>query len=1343
MRPGDVIEGRFEVERVAGAGGMGTVYRALDLTTGSPVAVKVLLGHADADRFTREARILEGVKHPAVVRYVARGATADGAPYLVMEWLEGEELALRLARGRLDLGDTVALARRLAGALAEVHATGIVHRDIKPSNLFLCGGRPDEVKLLDFGIALPLAASREITRAGTTIGTPGYMAPEQARGDRDVDARADLFSLGAVIFQCLTGEPAFTGQHVIALLARVLLEDAPPVTTSRPDTPAPLADLVAAMLRKRPADRPASAAAVLAALDALGDAATLSRFAATLEGPAFALPVASAQLTTGEQRLLAVILVAPPDATMAAPAPGDAGAPATMPVASVRFEGPTLQAVAALHGGSLDHLADGTSVLTLGAASGAGAATDRAALAARCALAARDVAMGAPLVLAMGLGRSGERAPVGEVIERAARLLRQRRRDPRDASIAIDDLTAGLLDDRFEVRTEGRARALLREREMLGADARLFLGRATPCVGRDRELASLEDEIDASISEPSARAVLVIGDAGVGKSRLRHELVRRLRAREDAPEIWIARGDPLGARSPFGLLGQVLQRAADLSAGEPLDARRKKLLARVARHLGGEAPRVADFLGELCGTPFPDEGNVPLRAARQDRVLMGDQMLRAWIDFVDAECRARPVLLILEDLHWGDLPTVQHVDAALRLLAERPFVVLALARPEVEALTPGLWSKRSLVRIHLPALPRRACLELARDVLGARADAPTLDRLWAQSAGNVFFLEELLRATVEGRAGDAPQTVLAMVQARIEGLDADARRVLRAASVFGQRFWRGGAVALLGAAPVDAPLESLVGDEVITRARDARFAGEIELVFRHSLVRDAAYAMLTEDDRRVGHRLAALWLEGAGEGSASALAEHFEKGAERGRAAVAYRRAAEQAVEGNDLALALAWGDRALACAADDPSLGDAFAGEVFRVQAQVHLWRGQNREAQKAGLDAIERLPPGTAPWYEATTDAAVACARTGQLPEVRRLSESLLETKPRARGSLPPEGEPAAVEYTLIQEALSASYAVALARVARLAFFTGEIAQGERMLREAEVFAEGGAAPPTVAAQVDLAHSIHALVKGDLSKNLRLAESARERFELAGDRRNACQQVSNVGYAYLQLGVHDAAERAFRGALAESDRLGIDALATTVKLNLGIALAMQSRLAEGIALTEEALLAVRAHADHRVESFARIYLARFALLSGDAERAFAEATAVVSEPATFPSLRAFALAVLSATHLAASRTVESLTAAREAMTLLASIGDMEEGEAFIRLSLAEALCAAGAVDAARDAALEARARLLDHAAKIGDAELRRSYLTNVPENARTLALAEELSAASPRSSARPPESG
>src|SRR5688572_18832476 len=140
MRPGDVIAGRFDVERVAGHGGMGTVYRARDREAGGWVALKVLHGGVSpsaADRFAREARVLAELTHPGIVRHVANGRTDTGELFLCMEWLEGEDLAARLTRGKLGVADTLALAGRVAGALASAHARGVIHRDIKPSNLFL------------------------------------------------------------------------------------------------------------------------------------------------------------------------------------------------------------------------------------------------------------------------------------------------------------------------------------------------------------------------------------------------------------------------------------------------------------------------------------------------------------------------------------------------------------------------------------------------------------------------------------------------------------------------------------------------------------------------------------------------------------------------------------------------------------------------------------------------------------------------------------------------------------------------------------------------------------------------------------------------------------------------------------------------------------------------------------------------------------------------------------------------------------------------------------------------------------------------------------------------------
>jgi serine/threonine protein kinase len=166
-----------------------------------------------------------------------------------MEWLSGEDLAVRLERGSLTVSESITLAQRIAEALGSAHARGIVHRDLKPSNIFLVDGDVARAKILDFGIAC-FEGSTRVTSSHTVVGTPGYMAPEQARSARDIDARADVFALGSVLFECLTGAPAFPGSHFMAVLAKILFEDAPRVRSVCPDVPAALDALVASMLTK-------------------------------------------------------------------------------------------------------------------------------------------------------------------------------------------------------------------------------------------------------------------------------------------------------------------------------------------------------------------------------------------------------------------------------------------------------------------------------------------------------------------------------------------------------------------------------------------------------------------------------------------------------------------------------------------------------------------------------------------------------------------------------------------------------------------------------------------------------------------------------------------------------------------------------------------------------------------------------------------------------------------------------------------------------------------------------------------------------------------------------------
>jgi serine/threonine protein kinase len=274
----NVITRRFEVEEKIGSGGMSTVYRACDRETRRKVALKVLRrgGPADAERFDREARVLADLTHPAIVRYVAHGETDEGDPYLAMEWLDGEDLAERLLRSKLAPSDAVKLGVQVAEALGEAHARGIVHRDIKPSNIFLEGGEIGRVKLLDFGMARWSQVARMATITGTVLGTPAYMAPEQARGDKKVGPQADVFALGCVLFECLTGKAAFAGDHMLATLTKLLLDEPPKVRSENSDVPPALAAVVERMMDRDPARRPANGVEA---------ATSLTRLTASSEGP--------------------------------------------------------------------------------------------------------------------------------------------------------------------------------------------------------------------------------------------------------------------------------------------------------------------------------------------------------------------------------------------------------------------------------------------------------------------------------------------------------------------------------------------------------------------------------------------------------------------------------------------------------------------------------------------------------------------------------------------------------------------------------------------------------------------------------------------------------------------------------------------------------------------------------------------------------------------------------------------------------------------------------------------------------------------------------------------------
>ena len=282
----------YTLERELGGGGMARVFVANEARLGRRVVIKVLnpdvAAAVSAERFEREMRVAARLQDPRIVPVLSAG-DANGIPYYTMPFVEGESLRARMARGRVGVAEGVAILRDIALALEHAHASGVVHRDIKPENVLLAGGLPrgaspdgDDGRVAtavvtDFGIAKAIAAATSsadrperdsakdlrtatLTQAGLSLGTPAYMAPEQALGDAGVDGRADIYAWGVVAYELLTGQHPFAARtSAQSMVAAHLSEAAPPVLARAVDVPAALADLVGRALEKDPADRPPNA----------------------------------------------------------------------------------------------------------------------------------------------------------------------------------------------------------------------------------------------------------------------------------------------------------------------------------------------------------------------------------------------------------------------------------------------------------------------------------------------------------------------------------------------------------------------------------------------------------------------------------------------------------------------------------------------------------------------------------------------------------------------------------------------------------------------------------------------------------------------------------------------------------------------------------------------------------------------------------------------------------------------------------------------------------------------------------------------------------------------------
>jgi hypothetical protein len=750
------------------------------------------------------------------------------------------------------------LLRRVAEPLALAHSKGVLHRDLKPSNLFLRDGRIEQAVLLDFGVARQLDGPHSITATGMLIGTPDYMTPEQARGERTLSASVDIFSLGCVAYRCLVGAPPFGGQHISAMMAKLLSDEVPPLSALRPDVPPPLVNLLMRMLSRSPGLRPADGGALLAELAGLRDIADV-------DSPTLPLPAAiPLQLFRNEERLVSVVISSPQATGIRAGTTADVAGS----VDDQYLQRLTLRQRLAELQAHVEFLADGSIVAFFSEPT---VAEDIALQAVRCALLIRQMCDIPFVAVATGSGQMQLHRPMGEAIDRVAEFFHMLELDPATpsllstGSIVVDEITAGLVSPHFACVAVRPGLFVLDALSLRSAGQRSVPQQIRPCIGRDRELDLLMASLNESEQESISRVALFLGDAGIGKTRLLHAFLDRAGERGAGAGRILAHAAAFSSESgePYSLLRQLLLHMHKQHVHDTEEAALARLQQRVDRFVApAHRQETLRVLAQVCHLR-PSTHALIYRSAGNE-ALAHDPVSLAFLRFLGSLCAEHSIVLALDNLQWADATSLRLIELALRALASMPLFVIGLARIDVTRRFPRLWSEHRLQEVHLQPLSPSDCAALVRTALPHPATDSELQRMSELSMGNPRYLEELLRAHVAGETAEIPGTLLAMLQGRLMALPADARSLLRMASVFEGSFSFYALSHLVQADITPSEVERLLHllCDLSLLQQERRLPDETRVYrFRETVIRQAARSMSKLEDLRRAERALLAFLK--------------------------------------------------------------------------------------------------------------------------------------------------------------------------------------------------------------------------------------------------------------------------------------------------------------------------------------------------------------------------------------------------------------------------------------------------------------------------------------------------
>jgi tetratricopeptide (TPR) repeat protein/class 3 adenylate cyclase/predicted Ser/Thr protein kinase len=854
--PGQLVLGRlgrYEIMSLLGRGGMGTVYLGLDTQLGRRVAIKVLGDEtarhpAKRDRFLREARAAAALNHPGICAIHSIEEEKD-ILFLVLEYIEGQNFRALTIKPPPGWPPEPAVGAgyilQAAEALQAAHEAGIIHRDIKSSNLMRTVG--DRVKVLDFGLAKVTGAAR-LTLDGSTLGTPAYASPEQIRGDR-VDERSDLWSLGVVFYEVLTGQLPFSGDNMANLVHALLNAKPRPVRQLRPVVPAAIEHLIETLLSKSPDRRYASASALINELRPLA----LTPIRAGANAVSRAQDGMHALLGTAERRgitFLHIELVA----RTATEDPEDFQT-------ALENSREICTKVVERHEGNMQAWSGNTGLALFGYPE----ARENAACLA--------VAAGLALAGAFGRGQLGFDIRTG--IATALTVVDVRGVDAISSEgfelasvlanragtneVLITEPTERQVEGRFALGREGElcvGQRWLPFRQVLHASSarsrfQLIPTALTPLAGRDRDLQLLLDQWQRTVGGQT-HVTLIGGEPGLGKSRLVYELKQHV-ARNSAAamaECFCAQQYANSALFPVVDCLERIWFETDVRVMPP-DEKLRVIEGSLAE-LSFGLPETVPLFAQLLNVPAPNYPALEITSERQRSLT-----LQALVSMVIERASRQPFLFIVEDLQWADPTTLE----LLRMLvAQQPTVSLMALYTHRPEYVPQWSISGHVCSFSLDRLSRAESLAVtAAATRGPALDAGTMEQIIDNSDGVPLFLEEMTKAVVEYGAGAShgpklpvPGNLRDSFIARLDRLGG-ARNVVRMASILGREFPQTLLAAISGLTEqgLEESLDRLVDAEVFY----VRGSGQQRTyIFKHALLQNAAYDSLLKKARVALHR---------------------------------------------------------------------------------------------------------------------------------------------------------------------------------------------------------------------------------------------------------------------------------------------------------------------------------------------------------------------------------------------------------------------------------------------------------------------------------------------------------